>query len=263
MGANESGDTFVSAAVSGEGVATITISRPEKLNALNLAVKRSLEDLIRRFSTDDSVRVVVLTGGPEVFVAGTDISEMSGMTPDRHVEENTDGVFRALRACPKILIAAVEGYALGGGCELALACDIIVAGETASFGQPEIRVGIMPGAGGSQLLLRTIGKYRTMLLALTGERIGAAEAFALGMVSEVAPPGQALARATERATTIAGMPPLAVHSIKEAIRCGEDAPLSAALESERHLFRMLFATDDQKEGMRAFLEKRRPVYKGR
>jgi enoyl-CoA hydratase/carnithine racemase len=209
------------------------------------------------------VRVVILTGGPEVFVAGTDIVEMLDMTPTQHVADRTDGVFQALRECPKVLIAAIEGYALGGGCELALACDIIVASETASFGQPEIRVGIMPGAGGSQLLLRTIGKYRTMLLALTGERIGAEEALSLGMVSEVVPAGKAGERAAQRARIISGMPPLAVRSLKEAIRFGQEAPLSAALAAERNLFRLLFDTHDQKEGMQAFLDKRRPVYEGR
>jgi len=244
------------------GVAVITIQRPEKLNALNLEVKRLIEDHVRRLSADDSVGVIVLTGGPKVFVAGTDIAEMHGLTPTQHLLEKTDGVFLALRECRKILIAAVEGFALGGGCELALACDLIIAGETAKFGQPEIRVGIMPGAGGTQLLLRTIGRYRTMLLALTGDHIAAPEALSMGMVSEVVPEGEALARALARAKTISRMPPLAVRSIKEALRVGQESPLSAALAAERNLFLMLFDTADQKEGMQAFMDKRPPTYRG-
>jgi enoyl-CoA hydratase len=245
-----------------DGIAVITIQRPEKLNALNLEVKRLIEDSVRRLSADDKVRVIVLTGSAKVFVAGTDIAEMQDLTPTRHLSEKTDGVFVALRECPKILIAAVEGYCLGGGCELALACDLIIAGEGARFGQPEIRVGIMPGAGGSQLLLRTIGKYRTMLLALTGEQISAAEALTCGMISEVAAEGEALDRALKRAATIVKMPPIAVRSIKQAIQIGQEAPLTASLAAERNLFRLLFDTADQKEGMQAFIEKRPPVYRG-
>ena len=244
------------------GIAIITIQRPEKLNALNLTVKRLIEEHVRRLTADDTVRVIVLTGGPEVFVAGTDIAEMRDITPTQHLLDRTDGVFVALRECPKIIIAAVEGYALGGGCELALACDLIIASETATFGQPEIRVGIMPGAGGSQLLLRTIGKYRTMLLALTGEQITASDALGMGMISEVAPKGGTLERALARAEAICKMPPLAVRSVKQAIQIGQETPLSAALAAERNLFRLLFDTADQKEGMQAFMDKRRPVYRG-
>jgi enoyl-CoA hydratase/carnithine racemase len=170
-------------------------------------------------------------------------------------------VFNVLRACPKILIAAVEGYALGGGCELALCCDLIVAGAGAKFGQPEIRVGIMPGAGGTQRLLRAIGRYRTMKLVLTGEPVEAETALAMGMVSEVTPAGQALARGLDLARTIAGMPQVAVRSIKEVIRLGQDLPLETALALERKAFVLLFDTADQKEGMRAFLEKRPPEWK--
>ena len=171
-------------------------------------------------------------------------------------------MFTVLRRFPKTLIAAVEGYALGGGCELALACDMIVAGGNAKFGQPEIRVGIMPGAGGTQRLLRTVGKYRAMKLILTGEPVTADEALSMGMLSEVVPDGTALDRALEIARTILAMPPLAVLAIKEVMRLGQDVPLETALALERKAFQLLFDTGDQKEGMRAFLEKRNAVYSG-
>ncbi|MBV9538379.1 MAG: enoyl-CoA hydratase/isomerase family protein, partial [Acidisphaera sp.] len=156
-----------------DGIAVLTISRPERRNALNLEVKSRIADAVGRLSSDPAVRVVVLTGARGYFVAGTDLAEMAAMTPTQHAALGTGQVFQVLRDCPKILIAAVEGYALGGGCELALSCDMIVAGAGAKLGQPEIRVGIMPGAGGTQRLLRTIGKYRAMKLVLTGEPISA------------------------------------------------------------------------------------------
>lgn len=244
------------------GVALITVNRPERLNALNMAVKRLLQAYFAEASSDPAVRAVVLTGAGAAFVAGTDIAEMRDMTPERHAELGTNEVFLAQRACPKPLIAAVEGYALGGGCELALGCDMIVAGEGARFGQPEIRVGIMPGAGGSQLLLRAVGRYRAMKLCLTGEQITAAEASAMGLVSELVPEGEALTRALALAETICRMPPLAVAGVKRAIRLGENALLNDALAEERRLFEGLFSSADQKEGMSAFLEKRRPQYVG-
>jgi enoyl-CoA hydratase/carnithine racemase len=245
-----------------DGVAVVTIDRPERRNALNLDVKRRLTTIVEMLAGDPAVRVVILTGARGVFVAGTDLAEMAGMTPTEHTLLATDQVFTTLRRCPKILIAAVEGYALGGGCELALACDLIVAGESARLGQPEIRVGIMPGAGGTQRLLRTVGKYRTMRLVLTGEPVDAREALAMGLLSDIAPDGLALARALELARTIGGMPPLAVRAIKEVVQLGQDAPLETALALERKAFQLLFATEDQKEGMAAFLEKRAAAYAG-
>lgn len=247
----------------GNGTAVITINRPERRNALNLEVKGLIADAVDALTTDETVNVIVLTGAGGCFVAGTDLVEMATMTPQTHVASQTDRVFNVLRHCPKILIAAVEGYALGGGCELALCCDLIIAGEDAAFGQPEIRVGIMPGAGGSQRLLRAIGKYRAMKLMLTGEQVRAPDAFAMGMISEVAPKGAALERALALAKTVLAMPPLAVRAIKEVVTLGQDAPLETALSLERKAFMMLFDSADQKEGMRAFLEKRKPVYKGR
>ena len=245
------------------GIGLITIDRPDRLNALNLEVKRSIEHHVRALAADPAIAVLILTGSPTVFVAGTDLAEMRDMTPMQHTVHATDGVFLALRACPKPVIAAVEGYALGGGCELALACDMIVAGAGARFGQPEIKVGIMPGAGGTQLLLRTVGKYRAMKMVLTGEHIPAAEALAMGLLSEVVAAGEARSRALALAGGICAMPPLAVRAIKQAIQAGQDMPLSAALAMERTLFQLLFDTDDQVEGMQAFVEKRRPVFHGR
>jgi enoyl-CoA hydratase/carnithine racemase len=245
------------------GVAVVTIDRPRRRNALNLDVKRRLTDAVRTLGTDNTVKVIVLTGANGYFVAGTDIDEMSDMTPTSHTLDATDLVFTTLRHSSKPLIAAVEGYALGGGCELALACDLIVAAEGAKFGQPEIKVGIMPGAGGTQRLLRTIGKYQALRMMLTGEPITAHEAFGNGMVSELCPDGHALDRALAMARTIAAMPPLAVRAIREVVQQGQDASLEMALLLERKAFQLLFDTDDQQEGMRAFMEKRAPQYQGR
>lgn len=245
-----------------DGVAVITLNRPERRNALNLDVKGRIADAILRLEPNTGVRVIVLTGAGGYFIAGTDIAEMEQMSPARHRALATDRMFTVLRRCPKILIAAVEGYALGGGCETALCCDMIVAGEGARFGQPEIRVGIMPGAGGIQRLLRTIGKYRTMKLALTGEPLTATEAFQAGLLSEIVPDGSTLDRALAIARMVASMPPLAVLAIKEAVQLGQDVPLETALALERKAFVQLFDTQDQKEGMRAFLEKRPPRFKG-
>jgi enoyl-CoA hydratase/carnithine racemase len=244
------------------GVAVVTIDRPERRNALNLTVKSSLEAQVVALTHAPEVSVIIVTGAGGVFVAGTDVAEMRDMSPTDHARLGTNRVFQALRECPKPLIAAVEGYALGGGCELALACDIIIAGAGARFGQPEIRVGIMPGAGGTQLLLRTIGKYRAMKLILTGDHVAAPEALAMGMVSEVVEEGGALQRAIALAHTIAGMPPLAVVAVKEVIKMGQDLPLSGGLLLERKAFQILFDSRDQSEGMQAFLDKRSPDYCG-
>lgn len=252
----------VTTRVGADGVAVVTIDRPRRRNALNLDVKRRLVDAVLALNADERVRAIVLTGAGGYFVAGTDIDEMATMTPTVHTLEATDQVFTTLRNSGKTLIAAVEGYALGGGCELALACDMIVAAEGARFGQPEIRVGIMPGAGGTQRLLRTIGKYQALRLMLTGEPIGARDAFAAGMVSELCPDGTALERALALARTVAAMPPLAVRAIREVVRHGQDVPLETALQLERKAFQLLFDTQDQREGMRAFLEKRPPQYHG-
>ncbi len=246
-----------------EGIAVLSIERPERRNALNLAIKGKLADEVDALAADEAVRVIVLTGSESFFVAGTDIGEMVDMTPDDHTRLKTERAFNTLRQCRKPIIAAVEGYALGGGCELALCCDLIVAGTSARFGQPEIRVGIMPGACGTQRLPRIAGPYRAMKMLLTGEPVSAAEALSMGMVSEVVPDGSALDRALALAETIASMPPLSVLAIKEVVQAGQNLPLEGALALERKAFQLLFDTGDQKEGMRAFLEKRKPVFRGR
>jgi enoyl-CoA hydratase/carnithine racemase len=244
-------------------VTVISINRPERRNALNLRVKEKVAAAFEEATGREQTRVIVLTGAGGYFVAGTDVAEMATMTPADHHTLRTGEVFAVIRACPKIVIAAVEGYALGGGCELALCCDMILAGRSAKFGQPEIRVGIMPGAGGTQRLVRVMGRYRAMKLVLTGDAVGAEEAFALGMISEVVPDGAARAQALALAARVVEMPPVAVHAIKQVINLGQDVPLETALALERQAFVSLFGGEDQREGMRAFLEKRAPVYTGR
>lgn len=248
---------------SAPGTLQVTINRPERRNALNIAVKDAIAEAIESFDKNPNVRSIVITGAGGAFVAGTDVAEMESLTPVEHTLRVTDRMFTALRQCKTPLIAAVEGYALGGGCELALCCDIIIASETARFGQPEILLGVIPGAGGTQRLLRAVGRHQAMYLLLTGRAVPAGEAKTMGIVSELTPEGEALKHAVEVAETIATMPPLAVAAIKDVVRAGADVPLETALLLERKAFQILFDSQDQKEGMRAFLEKRTPVYQGR
>jgi enoyl-CoA hydratase/carnithine racemase len=245
------------------GVVVVTIDRPERRNALNLAIKNRIADLFDGLEHQPEARVVVVTGGSGFFVAGTDLAEMAALTPTEHTLKATDRMFTAIRQCKRPVIAAVEGYALGGGCELAMSCDLIVAGSSSRFGQPEIGVGVMPGAGATQRMVRTMGKHRALRLLLTGEQITGEEAYSTGLVSEVTPDGTALARALDLAESIAAMPQLAVRAILEVVDAGADAPLETALLLERKAFQLLFDSDDQKEGMRAFLERRAPQFQGR
>jgi enoyl-CoA hydratase len=244
-------------------IALIVIHRPERLNALNLQVKRQVVAAFDAISINYDVRVIVLTGSEKAFAAGTDIGEMAEMTPTEHDALDTGRIFTVVRNCSRPVIAAVEGYALGGGCELALACDMIVAAETARFGQPEIGLGIFPGGGGTQTLIRTIGKYRALHLILTGEPISARDASVLGFVSELVPSGEALSRALALATKIAAKAPLAVRAVKELVLQGQDMPLTSALSLERRTFQLMFGTEDQREGMKAFLEKRPASFRGK
>jgi len=245
------------------GVALERIDRPEARNALNGVVREQLAEHFRALAVDDEVRCVILTGGPQVFAAGADIKAMAGLGAAEMMRSGAQAHWAAIKGFPKPLIAAVNGYALGGGCELALHADIIVAGEGARFGQPEIRVGIMPGAGGTQRLTRAVGKYKAMRMLLTGEPVSAREAEAMGLVSEVVPDAEVLERALALARAIAALPSLAAMTIKEVVLAGADLPLDAALLMERQAFHLMFDTADQKEGMAAFIEKRPPRFRGR
>ncbi|HLW27851.1 MAG TPA: enoyl-CoA hydratase-related protein [Kiloniellales bacterium] len=245
-----------------KGVVMLRINRPEARNALNMRVRRRLAEEFQSIHGDDKVRAVVLTGDDKAFAAGADLKEFAELTAVEQMRRQTHRLFASISACPKPVIAAVNGYALGGGCELAMHADIIVAGQNARFGQPEVRVGLMPGAGGTQRLTRAVGKFRAMKLVLLGEPISGAEAAQMGLASEVVPDEQVLPRALEMAEKIAALPPLAIEQIKEVLLAGMDASLEAGLMLERKAFQLLFATEDQKEGARAFAEKRQPSFKG-
>lgn len=245
------------------GIALLSINRPDVRNALNQNVRKQLAEHFSVLAVDPEARCIVLTGGDKVFAAGADLRDIAECSPiDMHLR-NVQRLWQAIAGCPKPLIAAVNGYAWGGGCELAMHADIIIAGRNASFGQPEIKVGIMPGAGGTQRLTRAIGKFQAMKMLLTGLPISGEEAVACGLASEVVDDDKVQARALELARMIAAMPPLAVTQIKEVVLAGQDASLDAALMLERKAFHLLFASEDQKEGMRAFFEKRKPTYTGR
>jgi enoyl-CoA hydratase len=246
------------------GVALLTIERPEVLNALSFDLLDDLADALAGLDADPGCRAIVLTGsGTRAFAAGADIRELATQTPISLLVEDRFAVWERIAATRKPVIAAVRGFALGGGCELALGCDLIVAGDDAQFGQPEINLGVMPGAGGTQRLTRAIGRARAMDLVLTGRTITASEAEAMGLVSRVVPADQTLGAALELGATIAGKAPVAVIAAKEAVRLADELPLSAGLRHERRAFFALFASDDQGEGMAAFVEKRRPEWKGR
>lgn len=246
-----------------EGVSLVRLNRPDARNALNTEMRTALAGAFREFSEDKETRCIVLTGGSDVFAAGADLKEIAGDDPIDMLERRVLQFWKVIAACPKPIVAAVNGLALGGGCELALHADIIVAGENARFGQPELRVGVMPGGGATQRLMRALGKYRAMKMMLTCESISGAEAAAMGLASEAVADDQVLERALAMAWTIAGLPPVAVQLTKEAALAGADAPLDTGLLLERRSFELLFSTEDQKEGMRAFVEKRDPDFQGR
>ncbi|CAM5385869.1 enoyl-CoA hydratase [Pseudomonas sp.] len=245
-----------------EGVARLRLNRPAVNNALSLELQALLAQYFSELADDASVRCILLTGGEQVFAAGGDISSMAGVGPIEILQRHTERVWAPIQHCPKPVIAAVCGYAYGGGCELAMHADIIIAGRSARFSQPEIRIGIMPGIGGTQRLVRAVGKAKAMQMALTGRPISAEEACIAGLVSEVVADEQVQEHALEQARLIAAMPPLAAEQIKEVILAGMDASLDAGLALERKANALLFASRDQKEGMQAFLDKRRPVFEG-
>lgn len=244
-------------------VVVFRLNRPQVRNALNIEVRSRLAAEVAGHAADANIRCLIITGSDVAFAAGADIAEMAEAGPVEVMARNVQKYWRAIMDCPKPVIAAVEGYALGGGLELALCADIIVAGEGARLGLPEVKVGILPGGGGTQKLARLVGRQRSMLLLMTGKLFSAAEAHAMGIVSEVAPTGQALARALEIAREIAAMPPISIIQIKEIVNAGLDAPLETALMLERKALQLQFATSDQKEGMKAFMEKRKPKFEGK
>jgi enoyl-CoA hydratase/carnithine racemase len=244
-------------------VALVRIERPEALNALDMATRAGLAEAFRALAADEDVRVIVLTGTGKAFAAGADLKDLASVGPVDLVRRRVQLHWQAIAQCPKPVIAAVNGLALGGGCELAMHADIILAAESARFGQPEVKVGVMPGAGGTQRLVRAIGKFKAMRMLMTGQMISAAEAERIGLASEVVPDDALMARAAALASEISLLPPLALAEIKEAVLMGEDLPLASALALERKAFQLLFATEDRAEGMGAFLDKRKPVFRGR
>jgi enoyl-CoA hydratase len=245
------------------GVALIRLNRPESLNALNRALVADLTQMLLDLDQDSEVRAIVITGNERAFAAGADIKEMAGDSAIDMLILDQFQKWDQIKRLKKPLIAAVSGYALGGGCELAMLCDIIIASETAQFGQPEIKIGVIPGAGGTQRLTRAIGKSRAMEYILTGRFFSAQQAYEWGLVSRVVPIELYLEEAIKLAAEIASMPPLAVQLAKQAILKSYELSLEEGLHFERRNFYLLFATEDQKEGMKAFMEKRSPQWKGR
>ena len=244
------------------GIAIVRLNRPEVRNALSFGLISRLAEILHELDADESIGASVLTGGEKFFSAGADIKEMAGRSMASFEKHDDFSAWDALASVGKPFISAVEGYAYGGGCELAMASDMIVAAEDARFGQPEIDLGIMPGAGGTQRLTRAAGKYRAMRYILTGEPFSAAEAERMGIVTAVVPKGQAVMEASRIAAIISAKPRTAVLLAKKAVRRAAENQLTEGLLFERSLFYSLFATLDQKEGMNAFLNKRKPEFKG-
>ncbi len=242
-------------------VAIAHLNRPEVLNALSPEMLAALCDGLEQLDAQPDVRVIVITGDERAFAAGADIKVMAEARPMDLLAMNTRAYWQRMRQISKPLIAAVHGYAYGGGCELALQCDLIVAAENARFAQPEVKLGIMPGAGGTQRLAAAVGPYRAMEMVLTGEPITAREAYEHGLVNRVVPSEQCLAAAIELAQLIAERPPIAVRLAREAVRHGVETTIREGLEIERRNYLLLYDTADQKEGMRAFLEKRPPHFR--
>ena len=244
-------------------IGVVRLNRPEKLNALNLELMVQLVDALETFDADAEIRCILLTGNERAFAAGADITEMADASVVDMYLRNQFARWERIKRIQKPIVAAVAGYALGGGCELVMHCDIIVAAESARFGQPEINIGVMPGAGGTQRLTRAIGKARTMDMVLTGRMITAAEALTAGLVSRIVPKEHYYEEALRICRELCDRPPLALRLAKDSVLKAQEMSLSQGLEYERKLFYLLFATDDQREGMQAFVEKRPPVFAGR
>lgn len=246
-----------------EQIGLARLNRPAVLNALNTALMDELATALERFDADDQVRALVITGDERAFAAGADITEMAKATPIEMLQRQRFTQWERIRKLRKPLIAAVSGFCLGGGIELAMTCDMIVAAECARFGQPEINLGIIPGAGGTQRLTKALGKARAMDLILTGRMMGAAEAFAAGLLTTVTPDEVYLDEALALARAIASKPPIAVQMAKDAVLKSFDLSIEQGIDYERKNFLLLFATEDRTEGMAAFLGKRKPEFTGR
>lgn len=244
-------------------VGLITLNRPQALNALNSALIAELNQVLDAWEADDGIGCIVITGSEKAFAAGADIKEMQSKTYMQVYQEDFIGSWDRVARCRKPVIAAVAGFALGGGCELAMMCDFIIAADTAKFGQPEIKLGVMPGAGGTQRLARFIGKAKAMDLCLTGRMMDAAEAERCGLVSRVVPAADLIEEAIKAASTIAEMSLPAVMMTKESVNRAFETTLAEGIRFERRVFHAMFATEDQKEGMAAFIEKRKPNFKNR
>lgn len=244
-------------------VALIQLNRPKELNALNLQLMQELRDTLQQLDKNEKVRSIVITGNDQAFAAGADIKQMADKSAIDMLMIDQFSTWDQIRKTKKPIIAAVSGFALGGGCELAMTCDMIIASETARFGQPEIKIGVMPGAGGTQRLTKALGKAKAMELVLTGRFISAEEALAYKLVNKVVPVEMYLREAVQLAKEIATMSPIAVQLAKEAVNRSFETHLDEGLTLERKNFYLAFASEDQKEGMKAFIEKRKPEYKGK
>ena len=255
---------FQNILVAREGpVGIVTLNRPQQLNALSYDLVKELSLAMEAFDLDQEIKAIVLTGGEKVFAAGADIKEMVDATPFDERIHGRMSYRDKINRISKPVIAAVSGYALGGGCELAMSCDLIIASETARFGQPEVNIGTIPGSGGTQRLTRTVGKYRSMEMVLTGEFLSASDAERFGLVNKIVPVELLLEEAKSIAKKIATKSPVSIRLAKEAILKSFNTPLDEGLEFERKCFYLLFASEDGKEGMKAFIEKRKPQFKGK
>lgn len=244
-------------------IALLQLNRPKELNALNLQLMQELRDSLQQLDKNDSVRVIIITGNEQAFAAGADIKQMADKTAIDMLMIDQFSTWDQIRKTRKPIIAAVSGFALGGGCELAMTCDMIIASETARFGQPEIKIGVMPGAGGTQRLTKALGKAKAMELVLTGRFLSASEALHYKLVNKVVPTEMLMPEALNLAKEIALMSPVAVQLAKEAINRSFETHLDEGLHFERKNFYLTFASEDQKEGMSAFVEKRKPNFKGK
>jgi enoyl-CoA hydratase len=246
-----------------KNIALIQLNRPKELNALNLQLMLELKKAFQLLDDNDEVRCIVITGNDQAFAAGADIKQMENKSAIDLLKIDQFETWDQIRKTKKPIIAAVSGFALGGGCELVMTCDIIIASETAKFGQPEIKLGIMPGAGGTQRLTKAVGKALAMEMVLTGKFISAEEALASGLINKVVPIELYLEEAVKMAKEIALQSPIAIRLAKESVLKAFDSSLQEGLYFERKNFYMCFASEDQKEGMKAFVEKRKPVFSGK